>query len=285
MRMTRPSSSGPPSPPRAARPARRRRPCSRPAEAIAAQDRGGGGFGAFEAGALVAAALWRVDGDALHVARVSVALTRRGRGIARALIAACEKEARARCRQAHDSQNAAGIARKRAPVRALRLCPAGGRGASGIRDADHGGDGEGPRMTGVTAPGSAPVRLKIDLGALADNWRELARRVGAGALRRRRQGQRLWDRPRRGRARAVGGGGAHFLRRPFQRRACGAPRPAGGGADLCAERPRERGRSGGLCGASPRARDRRRRGARSAGPPSPCGAARPSPRRCISTPA
>jgi GNAT superfamily N-acetyltransferase len=57
----------------------------------------GGGFGVSEAGALIAAALWRIDGDALHVARVSVAPTRRGRGIARSLIAACEKEARERC--------------------------------------------------------------------------------------------------------------------------------------------------------------------------------------------
>ena len=66
------------------------------AEAIASKIAEGGGFGVFEAGALVAAALWRVDGDALHVARVSVALTRRGRGIARSLIAACEEEARER---------------------------------------------------------------------------------------------------------------------------------------------------------------------------------------------
>ena len=35
-------------------------------------------------------------------------------------------------------------------------------------------------MTGVTASGSAPVRLKIDLGALTDNWRELARRSAPG---------------------------------------------------------------------------------------------------------
>ncbi len=35
-------------------------------------------------------------------------------------------------------------------------------------------------MTGVTASGSAPGRLKIDLGALADNWRELARRSAPG---------------------------------------------------------------------------------------------------------
>ena len=106
------------------------------------------------------------------------------------------------------------------------------------------------------------MRLRIDLGALAANWRELARRVGAGALRRRRQGQCLWDRPLRSGARTVGRRGARVLRRPSERRACGAPRPAGGGSDLRAQRPRERGRSGGLRRASPRAGDRRRRGAR-----------------------
>ncbi len=37
-----------------------------------------------------------------------------------------------------------------------------------------------PRVTGVIAPESAPGRLKIDLGALADNWRELARRAAPG---------------------------------------------------------------------------------------------------------
>jgi alanine racemase len=35
-------------------------------------------------------------------------------------------------------------------------------------------------VNGVMAPVSAPVRLRIDLGALADNWRELARRAGPG---------------------------------------------------------------------------------------------------------
>jgi GNAT superfamily N-acetyltransferase len=67
---------------------------SETAEAIAAKIAAGGGFGVFEAGALIAAVLWRIDGDALHVARVSVALTRRGRGITRLLIAACETAAR-----------------------------------------------------------------------------------------------------------------------------------------------------------------------------------------------
>jgi GNAT superfamily N-acetyltransferase len=66
------------------------------AEAIAAKIAAGGGFGVFEAGALLAAALWRIDGDALHVARVSVALRARGRSLARSLIAACETEARGR---------------------------------------------------------------------------------------------------------------------------------------------------------------------------------------------
>jgi alanine racemase len=35
-------------------------------------------------------------------------------------------------------------------------------------------------VTGVIALGSAPVRLRIDLGALAENWRELARRSSPG---------------------------------------------------------------------------------------------------------
>ena len=66
-------------------------------EAIAAKIAAGGGFGVFEAGALIAAAHWRINGDALHVARVSVAPRARGRGIVRSLIAACEKEATERC--------------------------------------------------------------------------------------------------------------------------------------------------------------------------------------------
>jgi GNAT superfamily N-acetyltransferase len=65
-------------------------------EAIAAKLAAGGGFGVFEAGRLIAAALWGVNADTLLVARVSVARERRGRGIAGFLIAACEDEARAR---------------------------------------------------------------------------------------------------------------------------------------------------------------------------------------------
>jgi GNAT superfamily N-acetyltransferase len=56
----------------------------------------GGGFGVFEAGALIGATLWSLNGDALHVARVSVAPEARGREIARSLVAACETEARRR---------------------------------------------------------------------------------------------------------------------------------------------------------------------------------------------
>lgn len=66
------------------------------AQAIAAKIAAGGGFGVFEAGALIAVALWGIEGDALHVARVSVAPKRRGRGIVRSLIAACETEASCR---------------------------------------------------------------------------------------------------------------------------------------------------------------------------------------------
>jgi GNAT superfamily N-acetyltransferase len=63
---------------------------------IAAKIAAGGGFGVFEGGALIAAVLWSLNDDALHVARVSVAPEARGRGIVRLLIAACETEARRR---------------------------------------------------------------------------------------------------------------------------------------------------------------------------------------------
>jgi predicted N-acetyltransferase YhbS len=63
------------------------------AEAVAGKIAEGGAFGVFEAGALIAVALWSTNGDVLHVARVSVAPKARGRGIVRSLIAACEKEA------------------------------------------------------------------------------------------------------------------------------------------------------------------------------------------------
>jgi ribosomal protein S18 acetylase RimI-like enzyme len=60
---------------------------------IAAKIVAGGGFGAFEGGALIAAVLWSMNDDAFHVARVSVAPKARGRGFVRLLIAACETEA------------------------------------------------------------------------------------------------------------------------------------------------------------------------------------------------
>jgi tRNA threonylcarbamoyladenosine biosynthesis protein TsaE len=63
---------------------------------IAAKIAAGGGFGAFEGGAFIATVLWSLNGDALHVARVSVAPRARGRGMVRSLIAACETEARER---------------------------------------------------------------------------------------------------------------------------------------------------------------------------------------------
>jgi tRNA threonylcarbamoyladenosine biosynthesis protein TsaE len=61
---------------------------------IAAKIAAGGGFGVFEGEALIAVALWSMNGDALHVARVSVGPEARGRGIARSLMTACEAEAR-----------------------------------------------------------------------------------------------------------------------------------------------------------------------------------------------
>jgi GNAT superfamily N-acetyltransferase len=60
---------------------------------VAAKIAAGGGFGVFEGGALIAAVLWSLNDDALHVARVSVAPRARGRGLARSLIAECETEA------------------------------------------------------------------------------------------------------------------------------------------------------------------------------------------------
>ena len=65
-------------------------------QSIAARIAAGGGFGAFNGGALIGAALWSIDGDALHIARVSVAPGARGRRLARSLIAMCETEARRR---------------------------------------------------------------------------------------------------------------------------------------------------------------------------------------------
>jgi GNAT superfamily N-acetyltransferase len=65
-------------------------------ETVSGKIAAGGGFGVFEAGRLIATALWLINGDALHVARVSVAPRCRGRGIAGNLIAACEVEARRR---------------------------------------------------------------------------------------------------------------------------------------------------------------------------------------------
>jgi GNAT superfamily N-acetyltransferase len=63
---------------------------------IAAKIAAGGGFGAFEGGALIATVLWSLNDASLHVARVSVAPRARGRGFVRSLIAACETEARRR---------------------------------------------------------------------------------------------------------------------------------------------------------------------------------------------
>ena len=56
----------------------------------------GGGAGAEADGALVGVALWAEQDDALHIGRVSVRPAWRGRGIARALLAASEAESRRR---------------------------------------------------------------------------------------------------------------------------------------------------------------------------------------------
>ena len=64
-------------------------------ERVAAKIAAGGGFGAYARGELVAAAIWAIDKDALHVGRVSTLPAYRGLGVAAALIAACERAARA----------------------------------------------------------------------------------------------------------------------------------------------------------------------------------------------
>jgi predicted N-acetyltransferase YhbS len=63
---------------------------------VAAKIAAGGGIGAFASGALVGAVLWEIKARALHVGRVSVIPAWRGRGLAGALIKACESEARLR---------------------------------------------------------------------------------------------------------------------------------------------------------------------------------------------
>jgi GNAT superfamily N-acetyltransferase len=66
------------------------------AELVAAKFDAGGGIGAEAGGKLIAVVLWQVAGDALHVARFSVLPEWRGRGLSRALMAACEQRAKAR---------------------------------------------------------------------------------------------------------------------------------------------------------------------------------------------
>jgi len=69
---------------------------SETAGTVSAKIAAGGGVGAFASGALVGAALWEAKGGALHVGRVSVVPAWRGRGLAGALIARCEREAKRR---------------------------------------------------------------------------------------------------------------------------------------------------------------------------------------------
>ena len=63
---------------------------------VAAKLAEGGGAGAEAAGALVGVALWSEQDGALYIGRVSVSPAWRGQGIARALLAAGEAEARRR---------------------------------------------------------------------------------------------------------------------------------------------------------------------------------------------
>lgn len=64
------------------------------AASIAAKIDAGGGVGAWADGRLTGLALWQVVGDALHVGRVSVLSERRGEGLCRRLLQACEDAAR-----------------------------------------------------------------------------------------------------------------------------------------------------------------------------------------------
>lgn len=79
---------------------------SETAERVVAKIAAGGGIGAFAGDALVGAVLWEIKAGALHVGRVSVVPARRGRGLADALVKACESEA-----------NRAGLARMTLRVR------------------------------------------------------------------------------------------------------------------------------------------------------------------------
>ncbi len=66
------------------------------AETVAAKIGVGGGIGAFAGDALIAAILWEIKAGALHVGRVSIVPAWRSRGLAGALVKACESEARRR---------------------------------------------------------------------------------------------------------------------------------------------------------------------------------------------
>ena len=96
---------------------------------------------------------------------------------------------------------------------------------------------------------SAPARLTIDLGALAGNWRELARRAAPGrcaaVVKANAYGTGVSDA-----APALWAAGARvFFVAHLSEGIARAPRvlPAEA-ANLRAQRPRERGRSGGgLC--------------------------------------
>jgi ribosomal protein S18 acetylase RimI-like enzyme len=63
-------------------------------DSVAAKIAAGGAMGIRASGTLVAVALWQTTGEALHVARLSVLPERRGHGLARMLVAACEGIAR-----------------------------------------------------------------------------------------------------------------------------------------------------------------------------------------------
>ena len=150
------------------------------ANSIAAKIAGGGGFGLFERERLIAAALWQVDGDALVIGRVCALPDARGA----VLEPNTDRRLRSRRENARpgaaEAPGAARAAGERGAVCRPGLRPRSRRGAYGLRRADRRRPREAALVSDRLALEAAPGRLTIDLAALADNWRTLARRAAPG---------------------------------------------------------------------------------------------------------
>ena len=102
----------------------------------------------------------------------------------------------------------------------------------------------GTHLAGFSVPASATGVLVIDLDALLRNYAQAARARGAGRMRRRRQGRRLWagrDAGRRRRFSPPAAGPSSWRRSPRLSALRGAVPDAG---DLCARRAVSRQRRG-----------------------------------------